>query len=217
MKSDGQIERDVSDELQWDPDVDASNIAVSVTGGVVELAGYVKTYSDKFEAESATKRVAGVRGLANDLEVRITNVDQRPDPEIARSAASALRNRLPISSENIKVIVKDGWVTLEGEVEWQHQRAEAETAVRRLQGVTGVYNDITLKPKVVPADIQQRIQAAIKRLAQVDATGITVEGSGSAVTLNGTVRSWAERDEAERTAWAAPGVTEVADHLVVNP
>src|SRR5436189_3546682 len=122
MKSDGEIERDVKDELQWDPDLDATDIAVSVKSGVVTLAGYVKSYSDKYEAETAAKRVAGVLGVANDLEIRLPSVDQRPDPDIARDAVAAIKARLPISSENIKVVVQNGWVTLEGRVEWQYQR-----------------------------------------------------------------------------------------------
>src|ERR1700676_1401571 len=133
MRSDSDIERDVKEELQWDPDLDATDIAVSVKGGVVTLAGFVKSYTDKYEAESAAKRVAGVSAVANDLEVRMPSVDERPDPDIARDAVAALKSQLPISSENIKVIVKNGWVTLEGEAEWQYQRQTAENGVRRIK------------------------------------------------------------------------------------
>src|SRR5246127_4335056 len=158
MRSDSDIERDVKDELQWDPDTDATDIAVSVKGGVVTLAGYVKSYSDKYEAETAAKRVAGVVGVANDLEVRLPSVDQRPDPDIARDAVAALKNQLPISSENMKVVVRDGWVTLEGEVEWQYQRDTAEKAVRRIKGVKGISNTILLKPRVEPTEIKGKIE-----------------------------------------------------------
>ena len=130
MRSDSDIERDVKDELQWDPDLDATDIAVSVKSGVVTLAGYVKSYSDKYEAEVAAKRVAGVSGVANDLEIRVPTVDQRPDPDIARDAVAAIKAYLPVSSENIKVVVQNGRVTLEGQVEWQYQRRTAERAVR---------------------------------------------------------------------------------------
>jgi osmotically-inducible protein OsmY len=217
MKSDHEIELDVKDELQWDPNLDATDIAVSVKKGVVTLAGFVKNYADKYEAESAAKRVAGVLGIANDIEVRMPSVDERPDPEIARDAVAAIKSQLPISSENIKVIVKDGWVTLEGPVEWQYQRNTAEAAVRRIKGVRGVSNLIQLKPRVQPSAIKRKIQDAFKRSAEIDANRITVEANGGEVVLKGTVRSWIEREEAERAAWAAPGVTKVEDRIVVSP
>jgi osmotically-inducible protein OsmY len=217
MKSDHEIELDVKDELQWDPNLDATDIAVSVKKGVVTLAGFVKNYADKYEAESAAKRVAGVLGVANDIEVRMPSVDERPDPEIARDAVAAIKSQLPISSENIKVIVKDGWVTLEGQVEWQYQRSTAENSVRRIKGIKGVSNLIQLKPHAQPAEIKRKIQEAFRRNAEVDANRITVEARGGEVILKGTVRSWIEREEAERTAWAAPGVTKVEDRIVVSP
>src|ERR1700730_8693945 len=217
MKSDSEIERDVKEELQWDPDLDATDIAVSVKKGVVTLAGFVKSYTDKYEAEAAAKRVAGVAGLANDLEVRMPSVDERPDPEIARDAVSAIKSQLPISSERIKVVVKNGWVTLEGQVEWQYQKSTAENAVRRIKGVKGVSNLIVLKPRAEPAEIKNKIMDAFKRNAEVDANRIQIEAHGSEVILKGTVRSWIEREEAERVAWSAPGVTKVEDRIVVSP
>ena len=217
MRSDKDIEQDVKAELEWDPDLDASDIAVSVKNGVVTLAGFVKSYTDKYEAERATKRVAGVTGVANDLEVRMPAVDERPDPDIARDAVAALKSQLPISSENIKVVVKDGWVTLEGEAEWQYQRQTAENAVRRIKGVKGVSNTILLRPHIEPTEVKRKIEEALRRSAEVDASRITVEANGSEVTLKGTVRSWIEREEAERAAWAAPGVTTVDDRIVVSP
>ena len=217
MRSDSEIERDVKEELEWDPDLDATDIAVSVKQGVVSLTGYVKSYTDKYEAEAAAKRVAGVRGIANDIEVRMPSVDERPDPDIARDAVAAIKFQLPISSEHIRVVVKNGWVTLEGYVEWQYQKNTAESAVRRLKGVRGVINNIAFKPRVEPKDIKQKIESAIKRLAEVDANRIEVDANGGEVILKGTVRSWAEREEAERAAWAAPGVTKVEDRIVVSP
>ena len=217
MKSDSEIERDVRDELEWDPDLDATDIAMSVKNGVVTLAGFVKSYTDKYEAETAAKRVAGVRAVANDLEVRMPSVDERPDPDIARDAVAAIKSQLPISSENIKVVVKNGWVTLEGRVEWQYQRSTAENAVRRIKGVKGVSNLIQLKPRAEPSEIKRKIEEAFRRNAEVDANRITVEANGSEVTLKGMVRSWVEREEAERAAWSAPGVTKVEDRIVVSP
>jgi osmotically-inducible protein OsmY len=217
MKSDSEIERDVRDELNWDPDLDAENIAVSVKDGVVTLAGFVKSYSDRLEAEAAAKRVAGVLAVANDIEVRLPSIDQRPDPDIAKDAVAALKSELPISHDKIKIIVKDGWITLEGAVEWQYQKTTAENAVRKVKGVKGVTNVITVKPKVQPSELQRKILDAFKRNAEVDANRITVEANGSEVILKGTVRSWIEREEAERVAWSAPGVTKVEDRIVVSP
>jgi osmotically-inducible protein OsmY len=217
MRSDSEIERDVKEELGFHPDLDATDIAVSVKQGVVTLTGFVHSYTDKYEAEAAAKRVAGVVGVANDIEVRLRGTDQRPDPEIARDAVAAIKSRLPISYENIKVIVKNGWVTLEGEVEWQYQRETAEKAVRPVKGVVGVTNSIVLKPRAQPSEIKRKIQEAFRRNAEVDANRIVVETRGGEVILKGTVRSWAERQEAERVAWSAPGVTKVEDRIVVSP
>jgi osmotically-inducible protein OsmY len=217
MKSDSEIERDVREELQWDPDLNAEDIAVSVKDGVVTLAGFTRSYTDRLEAEAAAKRVAGVHAVANDIEVRLPAIDQRPDPDIARDAVAALKSQLPISHDKIKVIVKDGWITLEGSAEWQYQKTTAESAVRKIKGVKGVTNVIQLKPAVQPTDIQRKIQEAFKRSAEVDADRITVEAKGSEVVLKGTVRSWVEREEAERVAWSAPGVTHVEDRIVVSP
>lgn len=217
MRSDQEIERDVKEELQWNPDLDSTDIAVSVKKGVVTLAGFVKSYSDKYEAEAAAKRVAGVSAVANDLEVRLPAIDQRPDPDIARDAVDAIKLQLPISSHNIKTVVKSGWVTLEGAVEWQYQRQTAETAVRRIKGVKGVTNSIVVKPHIEPSEIKRQIQEAFRRSAEIDANRIQVESHGSEVVLKGSVRSWIEREEAERAAWAAPGVTKVDDRLLVSP
>jgi osmotically-inducible protein OsmY len=215
MRSDSDIKRDVEAELQSDPTVDATDIAVAVNNGVVTLTGFVRSYSEKLEAEAAAKRVVGVVGLANDLEVRLSAADQRPDPEIARDAVAALRARLPFSANQIRVVLDKGWVTLEGQVEWNYQREEAERAVRRLKGVRGVINTIQLKPSVEPSEIKRKIEDAFRRSAEIDASRVTVETNGGEVILKGAVRSWAERQEAERAAWKAPGVTRVVNHIAI--
>ena len=219
MRSDEEIKRDVEDELRWDPNVHADDIAVAVKNGVVTLTGFVTTYAQKFAAERVVKRVAGVVGVANDIEVRLSGVDQRPDPDIARDVVAELKIWLPQSWENIKAVVKDGWVTLEGEVEWNYQRQYAESAIRWIKGVKGVSNLIRLKPKTAPspAEIRQRIEEAFRRSALIDANRVTVETTGGEVILKGSVRSWAERQEAERAAWAAPGVFKVDNRIIVSP
>jgi len=215
MRSDSDIKRDVEAELESDPSIDATDIAVAVKNGVVTLSGFVPKFMDKLEAEAAAKRVAGVVGLANDLEVRLPLSDKRPDPEIARDAVAAVKTQLPFSWQQIKVIVDKGWVTLEGQVEWNYQREEAERAVRRVKGVTGVINTIQLKPRVEPSEIKRKIEEAFRRSAEIDASRITVETNGGEVVLRGTVRSWAERQEAERAAWKAPGVTRVVNQIAI--
>jgi len=217
MRTDAEIERDVKEELRWDPDLDATDIAVSVRNGVVTLTGFVKSFTDKLEGEAAAKRVAGVVAVANDIQVKLPSSDERPDPEIARDAVAAVNSQLPISAEKIKVVVKNGWVTLEGVVEWQYQRTTAEAAVRRIKGVKGIINEILLKPRAQPSEIKRKIQDALLRSAEVDANHIVVEADGSVVTLKGRVRSWIEREEAERAAWSAPGVTSVVDQITVQP
>jgi osmotically-inducible protein OsmY len=217
MRSDYDIRRDVEDELRSDPDIDATDMAVAVKNGVVTLAGFVRSLRQKQKVEKDVKRVAGVIGVANDIEVRLPIIHRRPDPEIARDVVEAIKRDLPLSWEVIKLIVDDGWVTLEGEVEWQYQREWAEKAVWNVRGVKGITNDIKVRPQVPPVDIKRKIEEALRRSAEIDASRISVETNGGEVILRGTVRSWAEREEAEQAAWRAPGVSHVDNRIRVEP
>ena len=216
MRSDSDIKRDVELELRWDPDITSDDIAVAVKDGVVTLTGFVRSYSQKWQAERDAKRVSGVRGVANDIEVRLPNLDARPDPEIARDAVQEIHFSLPYSGEKITVTVKAGWVTLEGEVEWHYLRERAEEAVRRVRGVKGVTNLITIKAKVATTVVKSQIEDALRRSAETDAKNITVEVDGDKIILRGQVRSWAERQDAERAAWRAPGVREVQNLITIK-
>ncbi|HVW69253.1 MAG TPA: BON domain-containing protein [Steroidobacteraceae bacterium] len=216
MKSDSEIQRDVQAELHWDPQIDETDVVVAVDSGVVSLDGFVKHYTEKEEAEVAAKRVAGVAGVANDIEVRVPNLDQKPDPDIARASLAAIRSRLPFAAEHVRVIVKNGWVTLEGQVEWQYQKLAAEDGVRALAGVRGLTNHIEISPQVRPSEVKKKIEQAFRRHAEIDAARVMVEAHDDEVILKGSVRNWQERTEAERIAWAAPGVRKVDDRLTIG-
>jgi osmotically-inducible protein OsmY len=216
MKPDIVLKEHVLEELEWEPGIKAAGIGVAVKDGVVTLTGEVESYHEKLEAERAALRVAGVKGMASDIEVHLPGTSQRSDADIARAAVHALEWNCSIPRECIKVVVHNGWITLEGEVEWGYQRTTAEDAVRRLTGARGVWNRVTVKPRVTPGTIKTKIEDAFRRSADVDARRVTVEVDGSAVTLRGTVRSWAEKQEAERVAWASPGVSSVTDKLLLG-
>lgn len=216
MRPDPDIKRDVEAELKWAPDVSETDIAVKVTGGVVTLTGYAASAHEKYRAEAAVKRVRGVAAVANDLGVRAPLGGMPTDPEIARDAVAALKIELPTIWEEIRPIVKGGHVALEGMVEWHNQRERAEAAVRRLRGVLSVRNSISLKPRLATGEIKHRIEEAFRRSAILDAKKVIVDANGSEIVLRGEVRSWAERDQAQATAWAAPGVLTVKNEISVR-
>jgi osmotically-inducible protein OsmY len=213
--TDEAIRTAVLNELNWDPQIAARDIAIAVKDGVVTLSGTVPTYFEKEAAENAAKRVYGVRGVANDI--RVTPVSAPSDPEIAREAVRALERHLLIPSDRIKVTVSSGWITLEGKVRWQFQKKLAESAVKKLKGVTGITNLIEVKPDVSPEAVKERIEEALRRNADLDARRVVIDVEGDTVHLWGQVGSWWERDEVERAAWSAPGVAHVENHLEVTP
>jgi osmotically-inducible protein OsmY len=216
MRSDAATERDVKDELTSDPDIDATNIATAVKDGVVTLTGSVRSFRQRRKAEQDVKRVTGVLGVANNIEVRLPFIHRHSDADIARDAVEAIKSDVPLSWERIKVIVEEGLIILEGEVEWHYQLERAEEAVARVRGVEGVMNNIEVRPQIAPTEIKRKIEEALRRAAEIDASRITVEANGSEIILRGTVQSWAEREQAERAAWSAPGVSKVYNRIRID-
>lgn len=214
--NDMELKKNVEEELSYEPSVDASGIGVAVRDRVVTLTGHVNSYWEKWNAERAALRVSGVKALVNELEVRLPTSSERTDEDIAREAVSALAWSIVVPKDRVKVKVSKGWVTLEGEVDWQFQKNAAAEAVRNLVGIKGVINHIVVKERPSTAEVKAKIEEALKRSAEVDASHITVETEGDKVILKGTVRSWFEREEAERAAWRAPGVRKVDNRIIVS-
>lgn len=217
ITTDKQLRDSVEAALEWEPSVDATGIGVTTEQGVITLRGDVKSFSEKEAAERVTLKVHGVKALANDLRVRIGIEMKRTDSEIALAAANALKWNSQVPADRVSVTVSDGWITLKGDLDWNYQRETAERAVRDLLGVLGVSNTIELKPHLNVTDIQAKIEAALKRSAEIDAKRIHVGASDGKVILTGNVRSWTERLEARHAAWAAPGVRDVDDRIAILP
>ena len=213
MKTDSQLQQDVMAELKWEPAVHAAQIGVEVKDGVVTLAGQVGSYAEKLQAERAAQRVAGVKALAVEMKVKLGDYGQRTDADIAQSAKNILCWTSSLPDDAVKVMVEGGWLTLSGDVEWQFQRQDAANSVRCLLGVTGVSNQITIKPTLSATGVKSDIEAALKRRASADAQTISVAVKGGDVTLTGTVHSWDERELATRTAWGSSGVRNVVDKM----
>jgi osmotically-inducible protein OsmY len=213
MKSDIQLQRDVIDELAWEPSVDAAQIGVSVDSGIVTLNGSVKSFPEKWAAERASQRVSGVKAVSDEITVALPGENKHTDTDIARTAVNSLEWNASVPKSRVKVLVKDGFITLSGKVEFYYQKNEAERAVRNLMGVKGVHNEIEVMPVVWASDVKTKIEKALERAAQVDAQRISVEAHERRVVLRGNVKTWVEREEAERAAWSAPGVADVQNDI----
>lgn len=216
MKTDHQLKQDVTAELAWDPAINADRVGVAVKDAVVTVSGHIDTYAEKRAIEKALRRVGGVQAIALELDVKLSALHQRNDTELAATIENALKWNSVVPADKIRVTVDKGWVTLSGELEWDYQRMSAEKTVRPLIGVTGLSNEITLKPRATPTGVTSRIEDALKRQAEREAKRVQVDVSGATVTLRGSVHSWQERDAAAGAAWSAPGVRSVINELRVG-
>jgi osmotically-inducible protein OsmY len=214
-EADKQLRDAVILQLEWEPEVVSKDISVAAQDGVVTLTGFVHSYFEKVAAEKAAKSVYGVQAVAGDIEVKLGTT--RTDPEIARDIVHAMQMNVSVPDDLIKIGVRNGFVTLEGMLDWNFQRESAETTARNINGVRGLTNRIELKPKISATVVKTKIEDALRRSAEVDARRIIVSAQGSTVYLSGNVRSWTEKEEAKRAAWAAPGVSEVIDQISIAP
>jgi osmotically-inducible protein OsmY len=215
MNTNTELQKRVMEELAWEPSVEAVGIGVAAQDGVVTLSGEVRSLPEKWAAQQAAQRVNGVRAVVDQMVIELPAGHQHSDTDIARAAANSLDWNVCIPRTRVKLLVKEGFITLDGTVEHYYQKAAAESAVRNLMGVQGVYNDLTVEPVAMAPDIKIKIEKALERAAEVDAQRITVEAHDHKVILRGKVTTWAEREEAERAAWKAPGVSDVQNYILI--